>query len=387
MITPRPANYRSEVYSFIIEQEGPRPDPYFDTANPPRATIGYGFNIEVREYLLLALDQMGITAGRTANETNTILNQFTAVIQSAPDGNDVQLKINLDALAQFYGAPSFNVSAPQSDNVFYNILGGTTVNGIKVTGKETRLDGIIGNVLPHDSKEYVALMSLFYNSEGLVKAGSKLATAVINGDRAEAWYEIRYNSNADRQHASRRYSEADEFALYNAAPTEDDYKSAYRMLTRHKDTILGSDGVPGGAVGYEDRFPPLSGSGLEAQLSLATAYFRSTYSLGTNIAWHDVLVDGDTSQTLLATDRDTALMGEGGTDTLIGKAGNDVLIGGVGNDTLYGGLGTDTYLYNPGDGHDTIEDSNGQNKILIDTATLTGSTKPAYQNQDEHIMV
>lgn len=35
--------------------------PYFDTANPRRATIGYGFNIEAEtDNLLLVLEQMGI---------------------------------------------------------------------------------------------------------------------------------------------------------------------------------------------------------------------------------------------------------------------------------------------------------------------------------------
>jgi len=254
MITAHPTNYSTDVYNFIIGLEDNIQRPYFDTANPKRATIGYGFNIEVRDYLLFALNELGILAGRTTNETNTILNQFTAVIQSAPDGNDVQLRSNLDGLAQFYGASSFTLGDAQSDNIFYNILGGATVNGIKVTGKETKLDGIIGNTLPHDSKEYVALMSLFYNSEALVRTGSRLASAVINGNRAEAWYEIRYASNgggsASQGIANRRYREADLFDLYNAGPTEADYKAAYRMFTRHKDTILGVDGMPGGAPGY-----------------------------------------------------------------------------------------------------------------------------------------
>lgn len=41
-------------------------------------------------------------------------------------------------------------------------------------------------------------------------------------------------------------------------------------------------------------------------------------------------------------------------DTLIGGAGNDVLEGGRGNDDLAGGSGADVYLFNLGDGQDTI---------------------------------
>lgn len=35
-------------------------------------------------------------------------------------------------------------------------------------------------------------------------------------------------------------------------------------------------------------------------------------------------------------------------------AGNDTLTGDTGNDTLHGGMGQDTYVYNRGDGRDTL---------------------------------
>ncbi|MCC6143926.1 MAG: hypothetical protein IT368_08980, partial [Candidatus Hydrogenedentes bacterium] len=43
------------------------------------------------------------------------------------------------------------------------------------------------------SRERAALVSLAYNNPALL--GNALGNAIINGDRAEAWYEIRYNSN------------------------------------------------------------------------------------------------------------------------------------------------------------------------------------------------
>ncbi len=51
------------------------------------------------------------------------------------------------------------------------------------------------------------------------------------------------------------------------------------------------------------------------------------------------------------------LQGLGGDDTLHGNDGNDTLEGGTGNDALMGGTGNDTYLFNRGDGQDTIWDS------------------------------
>ncbi|NLV25540.1 MAG: calcium-binding protein, partial [Deltaproteobacteria bacterium] len=53
------------------------------------------------------------------------------------------------------------------------------------------------------------------------------------------------------------------------------------------------------------------------------------------------------------------LNGGSGNDTLYGGAGNDVLNGGVGNDILYGSSGNDTYVFNLGDGQDTIAEANG----------------------------
>lgn len=50
------------------------------------------------------------------------------------------------------------------------------------------------------------------------------------------------------------------------------------------------------------------------------------------------------------------IRGGAGNDTIEGGAGDDVLIGGAGDDILRGGLGNDTYIFNRGDGHDTIDE-------------------------------
>jgi trimeric autotransporter adhesin len=81
---------------------------------------------------------------------------------------------------------------------------------------------------------------------------------------------------------------------------------------------------------------------------------------------------------------DNVLIGGGGEDVLIGNAGQDTLHGGSGsqfydyglgtmvtqpvNDTLVGGAGNDAYLFNRGDGTDTIQDtalSGEGNRILF----------------------
>ena len=48
------------------------------------------------------------------------------------------------------------------------------------------------------------------------------------------------------------------------------------------------------------------------------------------------------------------IYGEAGSDSLYGGNGDDVLVGGTGNDYLSGDYGNDTYVFNLGDGQDTI---------------------------------
>ena len=59
---------------------------------------------------------------------------------------------------------------------------------------------------------------------------------------------------------------------------------------------------------------------------------------------------------LTGTNTTDRFSGFAGNDNLSGGAGADSFIGGQGNDTLHGGAGHDTYLFNEGDGLDTIED-------------------------------
>ena len=73
------------------------------------------------------------------------------------------------------------------------------------------------------------------------------------------------------------------------------------------------------------------------------------------------LVQNDRADNVSGTDYDDTIYGKGGNDTIYGGSGNDTLIGGKGNDRLEGSYGDDTYIYNMGDGFDTIDDYNGGN--------------------------
>src|SRR5690606_18230170 len=51
--------------------------------------------------------------------------------------------------------------------------------------------------------------------------------------------------------------------------------------------------------------------------------------------------------------------GTANNDTLNGTSSADTITGGLGNDSMDGGAGADTYVYNLGDGHDTVTSSGG----------------------------
>jgi VCBS repeat-containing protein len=68
---------------------------------------------------------------------------------------------------------------------------------------------------------------------------------------------------------------------------------------------------------------------------------------------------------------DDVLIGNDGDDLLDGGAGNDTLAGGMGNDQLYGGVGNNTYLFNRGDGQDTVVDAEGFDTVSFGAGILS----------------
>ncbi|WP_321532213.1 calcium-binding protein [uncultured Desulfuromonas sp.] len=81
-------------------------------------------------------------------------------------------------------------------------------------------------------------------------------------------------------------------------------------------------------------------------------------------------------------DRNDRLYGMAGNDTIYGYSGDDYIEGGVGDDTLYGGEGDDTYFYLPGDGQDTITDTeisdSDTNHITVGNLDLLNTAIESY---------
>ena len=94
------------------------------------------------------------------------------------------------------------------------------------------------------SRERLALVSVTYNRGVGAVAGHPLLGAIEAGERAEAWYQLRYNcwgSNTAYEAGlrKRRLAEAQIFGLYDdpANVGADEAREVLRMATRHRDGI------------------------------------------------------------------------------------------------------------------------------------------------------
>jgi Ca2+-binding RTX toxin-like protein len=93
------------------------------------------------------------------------------------------------------------------------------------------------------------------------------------------------------------------------------------------------------------------------------------------------------SEALIGNDIGSTLNGNGGNDLVLGGAGDDVVNGGSGSDILYGGAGNDTYVFNIGDGKDTIIETHGNegNDNLIFGAGMYAGDLSITQDGDNLI--
>ena len=94
--------------------------------------------------------------------------------------------------------------------------------------------------------------------------------------------------------------------------------------------------------------------------------FKGTFSLEDNASYNHVSAElGKKAVELIGDAVNNSLIGSKGKDTLNGGDNNDTLWGGKGNDILTGGDGADTFIYQAGEGTDTITDYNFDDGDLL----------------------
>jgi len=221
--------YRFLMRSLKESTEGRRSLPYIDDPVVGHATIGIGYDLTDATTRARVLQELGLSpTGATAQQYAAVEAVFT---QNWRGQTNQALQ---DAVNAAYGGV-LSLTNAQIDAIFadFNIRFENIVN-------KWATANTLGTIPP--SYERAVFVSLAYN---MGTPGSRLAGAIRNDDRAEAWFEIRYASNEGRASrgvgiAKRRFFEAELFGLYDSPANvqADEAKSVYRMLELNRAKIL-----------------------------------------------------------------------------------------------------------------------------------------------------
>lgn len=372
--------YSRERVDLLLLLEGSTLAPYVDTVGDP--TIGIGFNLVYNLEPVLR-----VIVGK-ANWSDALLARLeTEIGRDYDDGENARLQANLDRVMRMWHDTK-DADVPTQFR-FGNAGQVRKALDRIAPSYDARIDDWIAGI--PESREREALFSLCWNGPSLL--GPKLKAAIEAGDRAEAWYEIRYNSNAsgDSGLANRRYVEAETFALFDREGKASfaEALQAGGMLARHHALVLDyearHDADAAGAIKGMETIDAIGGEMLPAvkaalrALGLA-AGLKVEELLAASAGYRAVSGDG-TGEDGRGND-DDLILGSSGRDRLSGNSGSDILAGLAGADRLTGGAGGDLFVFRTvadsgPSGSDRITDfGSGADRIafsaLGDLTLLTG---------------
>ncbi|MBN3958688.1 putative Ig domain-containing protein [Nostoc sp. NMS8] len=115
-------------------------------------------------------------------------------------------------------------------------------------------------------------------------------------------------------------------------------------------------------------------SGIPLAANVGTISVKVTVKDNSNATVSDIFNLTVTPLKLTGTSNADILTGTASNNIITGLAGNDTITGNKGNDTLTGGSGQDRFVYNLGDGTDTITDFGGVGKGANPSAAVIAAT-------------
>jgi GH24 family phage-related lysozyme (muramidase) len=335
--------YSEERAELLVLLEGSTLTPYVDSVGDP--TIGIGFNLVynlepvLRVILgarnwsdgLLQKLEAEVDKNYTPNTSSALITNLDKVMADWHDKRDSDVPSTFSFRNEAQVAKALDALAPTYDS---------------------RIDGWLSGI--PDSEERAALFSLCWNGPSLL--GPKLKAAIEDGNRAEAWYEIRYNSNGNGISglANRRYVEAETFGLFDTDgdATFQEAIKAGQMLANHHQTILS----------YESRYDPVAAgetkgvAGIEAigdETGPAIKAALKAIGLAARTHVEELLaadsgrlnISGDGTSYDGSRNDDDLILGSNGKNALSGNGGADILAGRKGADILTGGAGADLFVF------------------------------------------
>ncbi len=129
----------------------------------------------------------------------------------------------------------------------------------KLGGDQAKADTLYNSL--QGTREWAAILCMGYVAETLI--GTGFVKALSDGNRAEAWFEMRYgwsdnNAQYNNGWAARHYLESTVFGLYDNAAnvTAVEAKQVYEMLSKNRAAIFAREGkygvLPTGVAGTRD---------------------------------------------------------------------------------------------------------------------------------------
>jgi hypothetical protein len=387
---PEYINFR---FGVMVDAWGTAEQPYLNWNEAPYIGTGFNMRSSFSNFQLIAQGVLG------ANYSASLARQLwgDAVNLDYAQGQNNLLRNRMHQVLEDW-ATTNNIDM----NTWFEFTSNAQMKDVLTdlgTAVEFQLDDWSDFQMPW-SEEKAAIFSVAF--EG-VNIDDIMIAVLIDSDRFQAWYEIRYDTNngGDKQNtAARRYVQSDHFELYND-PTSVGYAEAFDVARGYQDNR-------NAILAYEDKYQPagaqgangqgaagLSGS-INDQLQPAIKAIGKHFNLALGHL-EEVLFarksapnlagDGtgfDTKQNnddlLIGDSEDNTITGAQGNDVILGLGGNDDLTGGLDNDRVYGGTGSDLLkgaldkdrLYGNdggdrlegGDGNDLLRGGNG-NDILL----------------------
>lgn len=155
----------------------------------------------------------------------------------------------------------------------------------------------------------------------------------------------------------------------NSLPSTIDY---YRSNDFIADQKTFSSKIVSELAGLASALPAMLGVVEDLNLSKTIEYVRNNKKIVYGSIGKDVKIQTSSDSAYI-------LVGGAGNDLLVGAGLDDVMMGGKDDDRLRGGGGVDKYLFSKDDGHDVIEDTNGEGTIVVDGTLLPSATDTNFE--------
>ncbi len=399
--TTTTAQYKDIRFFHIKKAENIDLGVYYDSANPSHPSIGVAFNLDEQTYLdsvilkifypegaitsLIGQDSVFaddiadiISAGKSTYPTNELLQDALNTVMSDRASyweNEILLNPTLPHPTTTRGEFKF-VADEEAIDIF----------NIKIQDYEDAVDTWLSGI--PESNERAVLVSLSYN--GVLYESNSLKNAILADDRAEAWVQIRYLSNAGslgnltpaqiaaagyNGQAARRYAESDLFGLYKPGTLDEaEARQIFRAISRHEEHIAKYDArfdhlLDDAGTKFDTTIESLSQITEPAKALLVDLYIDAH---NIELLPHNIYIDHASTSGGLT--EKNVYNGDFKNTLILGGEGNDILYGGGGVDVIYGEAGNDTLIFRQSDVtiYDTIkeyydggEDASGTDRDVL----------------------